>query len=113
MNSVYSIDIAHPPVHGEEAELLLSSALRKVQSSPTFRVLKIIHGHGSGGQGGTLKTVVQNWAFKNKSRIKLIIEGINLSPFNPDVQRLCSECNLQPSKDVGESNKGITLIWVK
>jgi len=113
VNPIYLIDIAHPPCSGEEAENVLSVSLRKVQSSTHLRILKIIHGYGSGGRGGTLKTVVLNWAHANRARIKLIIDGQNINPFDASIQRLCSECHLTASKDLGEPNKGITIVWVK
>ncbi|MBI3194633.1 MAG: Smr/MutS family protein [Ignavibacteriae bacterium] len=113
MNIVYTIDIAHPPLSGDEAEHVLGSALRKVQSSPHFRILKIIHGYGSGGRGGTLKTVVQNWIHVNRTKIKSSVEGVNINPFDATVQRLCAECHLVASNDLGEPNKGVTIVWIK
>ncbi|MBI5215534.1 MAG: Smr/MutS family protein [Ignavibacteriae bacterium] len=113
MNIIYTIDIAHPPLSSDEAEHVLSSSLRKVQSSSHFRVLKIIHGYGSGGRGGTLKTVVQNWIHGNRGRMKLSIDGMNIHPFDASVQRLCAECHLTASNDLGEPNKGITIVWIK
>ena len=113
MNPVYVLDIAHPPLSGADAERVLSESLRKVHSSTHSRILKIIHGYGSGGKGGTLKITVLNWAYVNRTKIKLTLDGMHINPFDASVQRLCTECHLIASKDLGEPNNGVTIIWVK
>jgi hypothetical protein len=110
---ILTLDIAHPPLRSDAAEIVLDESLRKAKNFSLYRVLKIVHGYGSGGKGGTLKTVVRNWVYKNQSNIKYAIDGEQISPFNPLVQEMCIACNLQLSKDFGIPNKGVTIIWVK
>lgn len=104
------IDIAHPPLSPAEAEAVLDNTLRSIVLSPDSRVVKIIHGYGSSGKGGSLKTVVRNWAYTHRDRIREILDGENLSPFNPVVQSLIASCNVTLS-DIGPANEGVTVLW--
>ncbi|MBI1805410.1 MAG: Smr/MutS family protein [Ignavibacteriae bacterium] len=113
MNIIYTLDIAHPPLPGAEAEAVLDEALRKAHLSSSLRVIKIIHGFGSSGKGGTLKTLVRNWMYRQRARIKSSIPGEYLTPFNPVVQELAATLDLSISKDFGAPNEGITILWVK
>jgi hypothetical protein len=112
VNSIHTIDIAHPPLPVAEAEVMLDDTLRTFSLSSQQRVLKIIHGYGSGGKGGSLKTLVRNWAFVNRNRFKEIIDGENLSPFNPIVQQLLSAVEVNLS-DIGSPNEGVTIVWIR
>ena len=47
--SMYTVDIAHPPLTAQKAEQVLDEALQTIRSYPLGRVLKIIHGKGSNG----------------------------------------------------------------
>ena len=110
---VLTIDIAHPPLRGSDAESLLDDSLRKIRLSGTLRLLNIVHGYGSRGKGGTLKTVVKNWTHNNKQSIRLAIAGEDLSIMNHDVQRMIAECELADTKDFVTPNDGMTVVWVK
>jgi len=90
---------------------MLNDTLRTFSLSSQQRVLKIIHGYGSGGKGGSLKTLVRNWAFMHQKRIREIIDGENLSPFNPVIQELIAETKLTLS-DIGPPNEGVTILWI-
>ncbi len=112
MKSLMTIDIAHPPLPGADAETMLDESLRKIRLSSNLRILKVIHGYGSQGQGGTLKTVTKNWIHKNKRRIISAIDGGDLSLMNPNVQVLLAECDLSAQKDFDVPNEGVTIVWV-
>lgn len=112
MKSLMTVDIAHPPMRSEEAERLLDESLRKIRLSSHLRIMKIIHGYGSKGTGGALKTVVKNWVHQHHDNIISSIDGEQLTPFNPQVQVLSAECNMSPEKDLGAPNEGITIVWV-
>jgi len=113
MSCISTIDIAHPPLSAEQAETVLDESLRTIQRSSHSRILKVIHGYGSGGKGGTLKTVVQNWTYKYRTKFRAIMDGERISPFDPEIQRMATECNLCIQSDIGSTNNGITIIWVK
>lgn len=108
-----TVDIAHPPRSQERAEHELTEAWRHVRNSPTLRVLKIVHGHGSSGKGGTLRTVARNWAYRHRSRFLRIIDGERYSPFDPDTRDLLQGVGDFPDGDRGVDNPGILIIWVK
>ena len=113
MSCILTIDIAHPPLSAELAETVLDESLRTVDRSSQSRILKIIHGYGSSGKGGMLKTTVQNWTYRHRTEFRAIIDGADASPFDPDIQHMAAECNLSIQSDIGTANNGITIVWVK
>jgi len=110
---IYTIDVAHPPLPAQRAEQLLDDALQMIRMSPTYRVLKVIHGKGTIEKPGILKSVVQNWAYRNRQRFKAWIPGEQYSLFDPTTQELRSVCGQVNDRDLGASNTGITVFWVK
>lgn len=113
MNVILRIDVAHPPRHPDVVERELNDALSTVRNSSSLRVLKIIHGHGSSGRGGSTKEMVRNWAFRQRSRVRDIINGENYEVYDADVQEMRSEVGQYPDIDLNNGNPGITVIWVK
>jgi hypothetical protein len=107
------IDVAHPPRRPEEVETALLEAWSGVRNSGTLRVLKIIHGHGSSGKGGTTRTVVRNWLFRNRSRFKGIIEGEAYTVFDERVVSMREVAGQFSDRDLGAANSGITVVWVR
>ena len=85
----------------------------KVKNSSSLRVLKIIHGHGSSGKGGSTKDVVRNWLFRNRTKLRAIIDGENYSMFDGDVQEMRTEVGQFGDSDLGSANQGVTIVWVK
>lgn len=92
---------------------MLDESLKRIELSRILRVLKVIHGYGSKGRGGTLKILVKNWTYQRRNKIKLFIDGENLDPFHPQAQMLASECGLSVTNDLGPATEGVTIIWVK
>jgi hypothetical protein len=110
---LYTIDVAHPPRNAEEVEAELVAAWSEVRNSAAVRILKVIHGYGSGGKGGSTKEVVRNWAFRNRGKFRMIIEGERYSLGLPEVQELRKELGNYPDNDLERANPGVILIWVK
>lgn len=110
---IYTIDIAHPPLLAHVAEQVLNDALMMVRNSSQYRVLKIIHGIGSPEQPATLKTIALNWAYRNKHRIKACIPGEQYSLFDATTQLMRSVCGQIHDHDLGATNTGITLVWIR
>ncbi len=108
-----TIDVAHPPRHPDVVEQDLLDAWSKVRNSSSLRILKIIHGHGSTGKGGSTKEVVRNWTFRNRNKFRAVIEGENYSMFDADVQEMREEVGQFGDSDLGNANLGITIVWVK
>ena len=110
---IVTLDIAHPPVTSDDAEIILEVELRKIRNSSSSRVLKIIHGYGSKGRGGTLKEVIRNWLFVHRSLYRVVIDGERANIFNNDIQEMLRMCGHNADTDLRSPNRGITIVWVK
>jgi hypothetical protein len=108
-----TIDVAHPPRRPVEVERALLDAWETVRNSHSLRVLKIIHGYGSGGKGGTTRESVRNWAFRHRGRFRGIIYGEEYALDDSATQDLRREVGQYPDRDLTMANSGITIIWVK
>jgi len=115
MNTIYMLvlDVGHPPRPPKLVENELDAALAKIRNSSALRVIKVIHGYGSHGQGGHTKVTVRNWAFQFRRRFRAIINGEDYDIFDEATQELRDECGQLDDNDLGIGNAGITLIWVK
>jgi hypothetical protein len=109
--AVLTIDVAHPPMASDEAERALDEALRSTQLSGGVRIIRVIHGYGSGGKGGTLKTTVRNWAFRRRDRIRMAIPGEEYSPLGSPVGRVLQESGIS-LHEVGPADPGVTILVV-
>jgi hypothetical protein len=84
-------------------------------SSPrqTGPVVKIIHGYGSTGRGGSLRTalrdLLQQW--EKEGKIKLVIFGENWSIFDTRTQDLRLRYpSLKEDSDLDQHNQGVTIV---
>lgn len=107
------IDVAHPPRPPVEVEGALLDAWSTVRNSGGLRVLKIIHGRGSSGKGGSTRTVVRNWLFRNRSRFKGVFEGEAYTVFDAQVMSMRDAAGQFPDPDLGAGNAGITVVWIR
>lgn len=112
-NYMLEIDVAHPPRKPVQVESTLDELLSQVRGSPQYRALKVIHGYGSHGRGGATRETVRNWAFHCRRHFKAVIEGENYDVFDDATQDMRSECGQLDDDDLGASNPGITILWVK
>jgi hypothetical protein len=112
-NYFFVIDVGHPPRPPQQVEDELAAALAKVRNSSTLRVIKVIHGYGSHGRGGSTQEMVRNWAFQFRRRLRAVINGEDYNIFDGDTQELRQECGQIDDADLGLGNPGITLLWVK
>ena len=114
MSSVLlTIDVAHPPRRPEEVENDLLDAWETVRNSPALRLVKIIHGYGSGGKGGATREWVRNWAFTHRGRFRGILNGEDYTLHDSRTQALRREIGQYSDTDLTMANPGITIIWVK
>jgi hypothetical protein len=109
----YTIDIAHPPLTSEAAEMMLDDEVRRIRSTQKLRVLKVIHGYGTDDKPAVLKQVVYNWAHRNQARLLSVIPGENYHILDAKTQEMRKQCGQVPDLGLGKSNPGITLFWVK
>ena len=108
---VVVVDVAHPPRHPDRIEEDLLDAWQRVRNAG--RVLKIIHGHGSSGRGGSTRDIVRNWLYRNRSRFRSVIDGERYSISDPETMRLRREVGAYPDRDLDAGNPGITVVWVR
>ena len=113
MKYLHSMDIAHPPFRVIEAENVLNETLWMIKVSASLRGMKIIHGYGKSGKGGSLKEAVLNWAYRNKNRIRGAIAGEQYSVHHQLTQEMRLACGQVPDSDLDTGNPGMTIIWVK
>jgi len=110
---VHTIDIAHPPRHPDRAEEDLQAAWELVRTSPDLRILKVIHGYGSSGQGGSTRTLARNWAFTRQARFRAIINGEDYSLYDSRTQLMRQETGFVDDPDLTRGNSGILIIWIR
>ena len=71
------------------------------------RVIKIIHGHGT----GALRNSVREWCKDQEGRFQAIICGENYDLFSHDSANMRAECGSPHDPDLGRKNSAITYIW--
>src|SRR5512145_193874 len=85
---ILTIDVAHPPRPPGVVEEELLQAWNEVRNSSSLRVLKIIHGYGSTGKGGTTKETVRNWLYQHRGKFLGVIEGEEYNAYNGVAQEM-------------------------
>jgi hypothetical protein len=94
-------------------------ALRRVTAAiDTAKLLgnstvKIIHGYGSTGIGGRIRTETRRFLgeLQKKGKIKMYISGEDFSIFNGDTQTAFLRCPaLRQDCDLDRQNNGITIV---
>ncbi len=109
---MYTIDVAHPARPAESVEQEVEAAWHHVRRSKTLRLLKVIHGYGSSGKGGSTRTVVRNWAFAHRQHLRAIVEGERYSLFDSETQLVRRTCGEYPDADLGTANPGLLVLWI-
>ena len=110
---VLTIDVAHPARHPDRVEGELLSAWSAVRNSPRLRILKVIHGYGSGGKGSRTHEVVRNWAYRHRKRFRAVIEGEHYSLSDPMTRELRREVGQYEDPDLEHHNRGMTVFWIR
>ena len=78
-----------------------------------YTVIKIIHGYGSTGKGGIIRTETRRYLKQQKDKriIKDFIPGEKFSIFNEETRAAFSVCDeLRRDSDLERSNNGITIV---
>ena len=109
----YSVEAGLPIL--DEARRLVIAEIREARRAGA-RVLKVIHGYGSSGKGGTLCVGLRK-SFglrKKEGVIKDFIAGENFSIFNPTVLAMLEVVpQLRGDPDLNATNEGVTILWLK
>src|SRR5438876_1230946 len=111
--STYNVAVGRPS-HYEARRLVLQEIKRAKRER--VRVLKVIHGYGSSGKGGALCVGLRK-SFglrKKEGVIKDFIAGENFTIFNPTALALLEAVpELRGDPDLGATNEGVTVLWLK
>lgn len=109
----YNVEAGLPSL--DEARRLVLDEIRKSRREGV-RALKIIHGYGSSGKGGTLQHGLRkSFALRKKEGvIKNFIPGEDFTIFNPVVLELMEAVPaLRSDTDLAATNEGVTVLWLK
>jgi len=99
----------------DDARRLVIAEIKRAKRDGA-RVLKVIHGYGSSGTGGKLRVGLRkSLGLRKKERvIKDFIAGEDFSIFNDTVLALLEAVpEMRGDPDLGFTNEGVTLIWLK
>ena len=75
--------------------------------------LKLIHGYGSSGRGGKIRTACRRYLREQAEagRVRLVIRGEDFSIFSEETRRgfvLCGQ--LRQDRDLDRENRGVTFF---
>jgi len=106
-----NIERGHPTV--DAAETRLGGELYRVRSTGA-KYAKIIHGYGSSGTGGVIKSAMPRILRTYQSRrvVKSYIAGEDFGPYSAKAQEMASKYpELKKDPDWGRSNDGVTVVF--
>jgi len=104
-----NIEVGMPTV--EEARQRLLAELRQGRQSGVVAI-KIIHGYGSTGKGGALRTALRTSLLRRKKEglVTRVIFGEKWDIFEEDSRYAIERCpDLRSDRDLNRSNEGITI----
>jgi hypothetical protein len=81
-----------------------------------IKILKLIHGYGSSGVGGVLRTKLRKYLQEPKfaSAVEYIIPGERWEIFDAQAQKLLQKSpEMSKDSDLGRCNHGITIVVLK
>ena len=97
-----------------QAEILVRNNI-ETNRRKGIKVFKIIHGYGSTGKGGALRTGIRSWLDQVK-KAKIIadyIPGENWSAFDETTRRVLDlDDSFRKDSDLGQMNSGVTIIVI-
>ena len=108
----YNLETGKPPADVAVQRLASILARERAYGKKAF---KIIHGYGSSGVGGRIRTEVRKYlaAEKLKGRIKAFIPGEDFSSFNAATHTLFTVApDARRDRDLERGNPGITVIML-
>jgi hypothetical protein len=109
----YNVEAGLPTL--DDARRLVIAEIKRARRDGV-KVLKVIHGYGSSGKGGTLNVgLKKSFTLRKKEGvIKDFIVGESFTIFNPTVLALLEAVPaLRGDPDLGATNEGVTLLWLK
>ncbi|MBR1796903.1 MAG: Smr/MutS family protein [Clostridiales bacterium] len=98
-----------------DAMTTLNNRLYAVRATGV-RTVKIIHGYGSTGRGGTIRKACRQKLLEYRRRhvIKDLCAGERFGPFDEEGRRLAALCpEVRSDSDWGRHNDGVTVVLFK
>ncbi len=108
----YNVEADFPSL--DDARRLVLEEIRRSKRQGV-RVLKVIHGYGSSGQGGKLgHGLKRSFALRKKEKlIRDFIPGERFTIFDPTTLDLIDAVpEVRSDPDLGSVNEGITILWL-
>lgn len=108
-----NLELGHPSV--DEALRRLDYELAAAGMLRT-KVFKLIHGYGSSGTGGKIRTACrkQLQLYKEQGRIVDFIPGENFTIFDAATRHAFTLCSaLRNDRDLERENRGVTFVVTK
>jgi len=102
------IDIGHKGYSIDRAITELEIVVSDSIFSGDVRVIKIIHGHGT----GALKKGVREWCNYQEGRFQGVVNGEDYSLFNSPASNMRADCGSPRDPDLEKKNGAITYIWL-
>jgi hypothetical protein len=98
-----------------EAKKRLATELQVARRKGT-RVLKVVHGYGSSGKGGKLRTALRTALNRHRSDgdVRRVIAGEDWSIFDAGTRELLDLYpELRNDRDLEAGNAGITIVQIR
>lgn len=74
-------------------------------------LMKLIHGYGSSGKGGRLRTACRTWL---RQQELCFLPGEEFTIFNEEARRWLAVCpRLRQDRDLDAENRGVTFVLLK
>jgi len=110
--SIYTADIKSDMPAADQTLRRVDMALATGRMCDAAAV-KLIHGYGSTGRGGVIRTQVRRYLgeLRAKGKVNCFIPGEDFSIFNGETLRAFRTCPaLRQDSDLERSNDGVTII---
>ncbi len=109
----FNVEAGFPAL--DEARRLVIEEIKRAKREGV-KVLKVIHGYGSSGKGGTLCLGLRkSFGLRKKENvIRDFIAGGDFSIFNQTVLALLEALpEVRGDRDLNATNEGVTILWLK
>ena len=106
----FNLEIGMPAVADALRRL---AGILSTQRALRTRVIKLIHGYGSTGKGGKIRSEVRRYLddCRRKGTIKGYVKGEEFSIFSEETRALLARCpEVARDKDLEKYNNGITIV---
>ena len=81
-----------------------------------YTAMKLIHGYGSSGKGGRIRTASRKYllAQQEKGRIAAVVPGERFTIFDETTRRALQQYpHLRQDRDLERENMGVTFVFIR